>query len=59
VLLRHYLRLNARLLAFNLDRDFGDVVDALMLVDMRQIDERIVRYYLGSQAASDGGLSGR
>lgn len=59
VLLRHYLRLNARLLAFNLDRDFGDVVDALMLVDMRQIDERIVRYYLGSQAAPDDGVSGR
>ena len=47
VLLRQYLRLNARLLAFNVDPDFGDVVDALMLVDIAQIDARIVRHYLG------------
>lgn len=52
VLLRHYLRLNARLLAFNVDRDFGDVVDALMLVDLRQVDPRILRYYLGDAAAA-------
>jgi putative hemolysin len=53
VLLRHYLRLNARLLAFNVDPDFGDVVDALMLVDLRQIDERIVRHYLGGDGGAD------
>ena len=47
VLLRKYLRLNASLLAFNVDPDFGDVVDALMMVDLAQIDERIVRHYVG------------
>jgi putative hemolysin len=47
VLLRQYLRLNARLLAFNVDAEFGDVVDALMIVDLLQIDERIVRHYVG------------
>ncbi|MFM1823867.1 MAG: hypothetical protein RI967_2133 [Planctomycetota bacterium] len=50
VLLRQYLRLNAQLLAFNVDPDFGDVVDALMLVDIGQIDPRILRYYLGDAA---------
>ncbi len=50
VLLRQYLRLNAQLLAFNVDPDFGDVVDALMLVDIAQIDPRILRYYLGDAA---------
>jgi putative hemolysin len=49
VLLRQYLRLNARLLAFNVDEDFGDVVDALMIVDLLQIDERIVRHYVGDE----------
>ena len=49
VLLRQYLRLNARLLAFNVDPDFGDVVDALMIVDLLQIDERIVRHYVGDE----------
>ncbi|MFZ9914460.1 MAG: lysophospholipid acyltransferase family protein [Phycisphaerales bacterium] len=50
VLLRQYLRLNAQLLAFNVDHEFGDVVDALMLVDLAQIDERIMRYYLGDES---------
>ena len=52
VLLRQYLRLNARLLAFNVDPDFGDVVDALMIVDLTQIDDRIIRHYAG-----DAGLA--
>jgi putative hemolysin len=52
VLLRHYLRLNAKLLAFNVDPDFGDVVDALMLVDLRQIDDRIIRYYVGEEGVA-------
>ncbi len=50
VLLRQYLRLNAKLLAFNVDADFGDVIDALMLVDIAQIDDRIVRHYVGDDA---------
>jgi putative hemolysin len=50
VLLRHYLRLNARLLALNVDPDFGEVIDALMLVDLAQIDDRIIRHYVGDGA---------
>ncbi len=49
VLLRQYLRLNARLLAFNVDADFSDVLDALMLFDMTQIDERIMLHYVGEE----------
>ena len=52
VLLRQYLRLNANLLAFNVDPDFGDVLDALMMIDIAQIDERIVRHYAGDEAAA-------
>ncbi len=47
IMLRQYLRLNAKLLGFSVDRSFGDVVDALMLVDFAQIDERIIRYHGG------------
>jgi len=47
VLLRQYLRLNARLLAFNVDPDFGEVVVALMVVDITQIDDRTLRHYVG------------
>ena len=49
VLLRQYLRLNAKLLAFNVDADFGEVIDALMLFDMMQIDERILGHYVGEE----------
>ena len=52
VLLRQYLRLNANLLAFNVDPDFGDVLDALMMIDIAQIDERIVRHYAGDEAVA-------
>jgi putative hemolysin len=53
VLIRQYLKLNAKLLApFNLDRTFGDCVDGLMLVDFMQVDRRIAHFYLGHALAS-------
>lgn len=45
VLLRQYLKLNARLLAFNVDSAFGDALDALMMVDLARLDPRILRRY--------------
>ena len=45
VLLRQYLRLNARALGFSLDDQFGHVLDALMMVDLAEVEpERLVRY---------------
>lgn len=45
VLLRQYLKLNARLLAFSVDPAFGDALDALMMVDLREVDVSILRRY--------------
>jgi putative hemolysin len=50
VLLRQYLRLNATLLGFNLDPDFGDALDALMMVDIRRIPAPLRLRYLGEMA---------
>jgi putative hemolysin len=47
ILLRQYLKLNARLLGFNVDPDFGDALDALMMVDLATVDAAILRRYLG------------
>jgi hypothetical protein len=47
VLVRQYLKLNARLLGFNVDPDFGDVLDALMLVDLTQVPRPILARYMG------------
>jgi len=52
VLLRQYLKLNAKLLGFNVDPDFGDVVDGLMLVDLAAVDPRVLRHYMGAEAAA-------
>ena len=51
VLLRQYLKLNASLLAFNVDADFGDVLDALMLVDMTAVSPAILVRYMGKDPA--------
>jgi putative hemolysin len=47
VLLRQYLKLNARLIGFNVDPAFGAVLDALMLVDLTTVDVSILARYLG------------
>ena len=53
VLLRQYLKLNARLLGVNVDRDFGDAVDALMIVDLTTVSANILRRYLGKRGSAD------
>jgi putative hemolysin len=53
ILLRQYLRLNARLIGFNVDPEFGDALDALMMVDLTAVDPGIlVRYFGRSEAAA-------
>lgn len=51
VLLRQYLRLNATLLGFNVDPAFGDVLDALMMVDLARVDPAILARYVGRDTA--------
>lgn len=48
ILVKQYLKLNAKLLAvFNVDREFSDVIDGLMLVDFTNVDRRIADFYMG------------
>lgn len=46
VLLRHYLKLNGTLLSFNVDADFGHCLDGLIVVDLTQSDQRLLKNYL-------------
>jgi putative hemolysin len=46
VLLRQYLKLGGRMLGFNVDRDFGNALDCLVLVDLRKTDPRVLRKYM-------------
>lgn len=45
VLLRQYLKLGAKLLAFNVDPDFGDCVDGLIVVDLAADNIALDRFF--------------
>ena len=47
ILLRQYLKLEAKLLAANVDKDFGDVLDGLMYADMFDLDRRVMKFFVG------------
>ncbi|MBL9185085.1 MAG: lysophospholipid acyltransferase family protein [Verrucomicrobiaceae bacterium] len=49
VLLKHYLKLNATILSFNVDKDFSDVLDGLIMVDFKEIDPRTLSKYMGEE----------
>lgn len=51
VLLRQYLWLNGRLLGFNVDPEFGNVLDGLMYVDLLQVDRRVMHRFMGKTDA--------
>jgi hypothetical protein len=48
VLLRHYMNLGGKLLAFNRDPGFSDVIDGLILVDLDQAKYKTLKRYMGS-----------
>lgn len=52
VLLRQYLKLGGDLLAFNVDRKFSNVLDGLILVDMVNMDQRMLERYMGKERAT-------
>lgn len=51
VLLRQYLKLGGRILGFNVDPAFSQVVDCLLMVDLRQVEPDLLEKYLGQDGA--------
>ena len=49
ILLKHYLRLGGKLLGFNVDSQFGDALDGLILVDLVKTDRRILEHYMSRE----------
>jgi tryptophan synthase alpha subunit len=47
ILLKQYVKLGGQLLGFNVDRNFANVVDGLILVDLRKTNRAILERYLG------------
>jgi len=51
VLIRQYLKLGGEILGFNVDTNFGDCVDGLIRVDLRQTDQNVLAKYMGQDKA--------
>ncbi len=49
-LLKHYLKLNGELLAFNVDNDFGSCIDGLIMVNMLKTEPKLLKSYMGEKA---------
>lgn len=51
ILLKQYLKLGGRIMGFNLDPGFGDVLDGLIFVDLRETDPKMLERYMGKEGA--------
>jgi putative hemolysin len=49
VLVKHYLKLNGQFIAFNVDRDFADAIDGLVVVDMIETETRLLDRFMGKE----------
>lgn len=47
VLVRHYMKLGGKFLGFNVDTKFSNVLDGLLLVDLREAKPELLARYLG------------
>jgi putative hemolysin len=52
ILLRQYAKIGGRLLGFNVDRKFSNVLDGLVVVDLRRTDLAVLERYMGREAAA-------
>jgi putative hemolysin len=51
VLLKQYLKLGGRIVGFNVDPAFGNVLDGLIMVDLTQTEPKMLERYLGKDGA--------
>jgi putative hemolysin len=52
ILLRQYAKIGGKLLGFNVDRKFSNVLDGLVVVDLRRTDPSVLERYMGKEAAT-------
>jgi len=50
VLLKQYIKLGGTLLGFNVDHQFNETLDGLVMVDLVNTDRRILNKYMGKEA---------
>jgi putative hemolysin len=52
ILLKQYLKLGGELVAFNVDRNFSNALDGLIVVDLHKTDPRVLQRYMGVEGAA-------
>jgi putative hemolysin len=53
ILLRQYAKIGGKLLGFNVDRKFSNVLDGLVVVDLRETEPAVLERYMGREAATE------
>jgi len=51
ILLRQYGKIGGRMVGFNVDRKFSNVLDGLVVVDLRKTEPAVLERYMGREAA--------
>jgi len=52
ILLRQYAKIGGKLIGFNVDRNFSNVLDGLVVVDLRKTEPALLERYMGREAAA-------
>jgi putative hemolysin len=52
ILLRQYAKVGGKLLSFNVDRKFSNVLDGLVVVDLRKAQSAVLERYMGREGAA-------
>jgi putative hemolysin len=52
ILLRQYARIGGKMVGFNVDRKFSNVLDGLVVVDLRKTEPAVLERYMGREAAA-------
>ncbi len=53
ILLKQYLKLGGKMLGFNVDPDFADALDGLILVDLSKTDPTLLSRYMGKEGMDE------
>jgi putative hemolysin len=52
ILLRQYAKVGGKMLGFNVDRKFSNVLDGLVVVDLRQTEAAVLERYMGREGVA-------
>ena len=53
VLIKQYIKLGGRFLEFNVDKEFNDALDGLIVVDLRETEKELLEYFMGKDNADN------